>query len=121
MKLDKVKDISYRFMEKEYPHEAPYFHLAWEIFQGFLTGEPDSIVNLKPPQVRLNGDSTVMAPRVIQAYYILFLTYGEEIHALEESEEIRSMLMNILSEKGISSSISEKIIDFLFESRRSAG
>jgi hypothetical protein len=121
MNLEEVKNISYHFMEKEYPHEAPYFHIAWDIFQDFQTTAPDSIVNLKRPMVRLNGDSTVMAPRVIQAYYILFLTYGENIHAMKESEEIGSAMVAVLSKKGISSQFSEKIVDFLFESRAPTG
>lgn len=121
MNLEDVKQISLRFMEEHYPHEAPYFHIAWDIFEELDSTESDSIMNFKGPRVRLNGNGTVMAPRIIRAYYILFKTYGEDIYTLENTHTTRSAMSRILTEKEFTLHFSERIIEFFFIERPSTG
>jgi hypothetical protein len=119
MNLEAIKTISYRFMKEEYPHEAPYFPIAWDIFSEFETTGSQSIMNFKGPRVRLNGESSVMAPRILRAYYILFFTYEEDIYTVNDDETTRSSMVHLLSEKEFTNQFSEKIIDFLFKERAS--
>jgi hypothetical protein len=52
MTLDNVHTYAKRFMEKEYPDEAPYFDIAWEIFEEIVQGNRNVTQDLKEPIVR---------------------------------------------------------------------
>ena len=50
--MEKVKTYSEKFMEKEYPDEAPYFHIAWEMFEEVLQDTEGHSPDLKGPLAR---------------------------------------------------------------------
>jgi len=52
MNMDKVKEHSEKFMEKEYTDEAPYFDIAWEIFEEIIKGDKGEGLDLKGPVMR---------------------------------------------------------------------
>ena len=52
MKKEKVYTYSKKFMEKEYPDEAPYFDIAWEIFEEIIHEGTGENLDLKGPLVR---------------------------------------------------------------------
>ncbi len=111
--IDSIYTYSQKFMEKEYPDEAPYFDIAWEIFEEILRGGKDSsnTLDLKGPMVRLEGGDTIMAPLVIKAFYTLFRELGEEIESGKPG--ILASAKQILSEHKFPSEFSEKALDFI--------
>lgn len=120
MYLDKVRVYSREFMKTEYPDEASYFHIAWEIFEGVLQDDVESTVSLRGPIVRsvqrLEEDEAVMAPQVIRAFSILFSELGDEIH-LADAARLRSLMMDLLFENQFSSEFSMKVVDFVLKKR----
>ncbi len=115
MKMEKVKECSKRFMEKEYADEASYFDIAWEVYQEVREKEENANQSFEPPVVRLEGDDTIMAPMVIKAFHFLYSKLGEEIESSENTANLRSSMMKILSENNFSREFSTKVIDFLLE------
>jgi len=113
--MDKVKEYAEEFMEKEYSDEAPYFHIAWEIFEEVLQDTEGHTPDLKGPIVRFEGDDTIMAPVVIRAFYTIFSEFGEEIDSTEGIETLKSSIMEILSKNKFSPEFSMKIVDFIFQ------
>ena len=126
--MDQVKHFAEEFMEKEYPDEAPYFHIAWDNFEKALQnskiepGEEPLVWDLKGPlvrdlegPVRLEGDDTIMAPLVIRAFHLLFtMIQGIE---LEPSENLKQKMLQLLSQKKFSLEFSMEIVDFFVEKR----
>lgn len=115
MNMDKVKEYSKKFMEKEYPDEAPYHHIAWEIFQEVMKKGENANLDLEPPAVRDEGGDTIMAPMVIQAFHTIFFELGEEIESSKDSASLKSLMMEVLSKCKFSPEFSKKIIDFILE------
>ena len=113
--MDKVKEYAEEFMEKEYSDEAPYFHIAWEIFEEVLQDTEGHTPDLKGPIVRFEGDDTIMAPVVIRAFYTIFSKFGEEIDSTEDTETLKSSIREILSKNKFSHEFSVKIVDFIFQ------
>lgn len=126
--MDQVKDFAEEFMEKEYPDEAPYFHIAWDNFEKALQnskiepGEEPLVWDLKGPlvrdleePVRLEGDDTIMAPMVISAFHLLF-TMVRGIES-EPSESLKQEMLQFLSQKKFSLEFSMEIVDFFMEKR----
>ncbi len=124
--IDQVKDFAEEFMEKEYPDEAPYFHIAWDNFEKALQnskiepGEEPLVWDLKGPlvrdleePVRLEGDDTIMAPTVIRAFHLLF-TMVQGIES-EPSESLKQEMLQFLSQKKFSLEFSMEIVDFFME------
>ena len=120
MHLDKVRLYSGEFMKTEYPDEASYFHIAWEIFEGVLQDEAERTLSLKGPIVRsvarFEEDETVMAPQVIRAFSILFSELGDEINTAD-AVQLRSLMMDLLFENRFSSEFSMKVVDFVLKKR----
>ena len=127
--MDQVQCFAEEFMEKEYPDEAPYFHIAWDNFEKALQnsriepGEEPSVWDLRgplvrdfeEPSVRLEGDDTIMAPMVIHAFYLLFtMIQGIE---LEPSESLKQEMLQLLSENKFSLEFSMGIVDFFTKKR----
>ncbi len=123
--LDRVKRYAEEFVEKEYPDEAPYFDIAWETFEEAIQGSKISlkgltVKDLRGPTVRnlqrlnLEGDSTIMAPRVIRAFHILFT--AEQRMGPDGSENLKQEMVQILSQK-FSLELSLKIVDFFMENK----
>lgn len=52
MKMDKIYNLAKEFMEKEYPDEAPYFDIAWEIFEEIMKSDEGEDLGLKGPLAR---------------------------------------------------------------------
>ena len=52
MNMDKVKEHSRKFMERKYTDEAPYFDIAWEIFEEIMKSDEGESPDLKRPMVR---------------------------------------------------------------------
>ena len=113
MNMDKVKIYAEKFMEKEYRDEAPYFHIAWDIFKEICETENIDL-DLKGPVVRFEGEDTIMAPTVIRAFYTLFSEAGDKIKTLEDAA-LESLIMEVLSRNKFSSEFSRKIADFVLE------
>ena len=123
--LDRVKRYAEEFVEREYPDEAPYFDIAWETFEEAIQGSKIglkglTVKDLRGPTVRnlqrlnLEGDSTIMAPRVIRAFHILFTTVQRM--GPDGSENLKQEMVQILSQK-FSLELSLKIVDFFMENR----
>jgi len=126
--IDQVKHFAKEFMEREYPDEAPYFHIAWDNFEKALqnsnieSGEEPSVWDLKGPLVReleepirLEGNDTIMAPMVIRAFHLLF-TMIQGIES-EPSESLKQEMLQFLSQKKFSLEFSMEIVDFFMEKR----
>lgn len=128
--MDQVKGYAKEFVEREYPDEAPYFDIAWEIFKEALQGTKNigpgrgltvkdlrrpTVRNSKRPTVKLGENGTIMAPRVIRAFHIL-LTMTQRVGP-ENSESLKQEMLQILSQKKFSSELSVKIVDFFIENR----
>lgn len=116
MYMDKVKEYSKKFMERKYPDEAPYFDIAWEIFEEIIKGEKGEDLDLKGPIVRFEGDDTIMAPMVIRAFYTLYYEIGEEIESGGDPMNLKPLMMEVLTRNNFSPEFSKKIIDFVEES-----
>jgi hypothetical protein len=52
MNLDRIYISAKKFMEKEYPDEAPYFDIAWEIFEEIIHEDTGEDLDMKGPVVR---------------------------------------------------------------------
>lgn len=113
--IKKVRTHSEKFMEKEYPDEAPFFHIAWEIFEEVLQDTGKDAPDLKGPVVRFEGDDTIMAPVVIRAFYTIFLEFEEEIES--SSGNVRVLIEELLSKNKFAPEFSARITDFLLEKR----
>ena len=121
--LDRVKRLAKEFMEREYPDEAPYFSIAWETFEKALQGRKATVRDLRGPTVRdlrpivrLERDDTIMAPKVIRAFHMLFTMMEQKIEP-EPSESIKREMLEFLSEKTFSLEFSMDIVDFFMENR----
>ena len=115
MNIDAIHTYAEEFMQKEFPDEAPYFEIAWEVFKDILKNGKDRDPDLSGPIVRFEGDDTIMAPKVIQAFYMLF-ALEDEIEPFNK-EEFTSLAMKNLTENKVSPELSEKIVDFFLETR----
>jgi len=128
--MDQVKCCAKEFVEREYPDEAPYFDIAWEIFREALQSKKNigpsrgltvsdlkrpTIRDLKRPTVILGENGTIMAPRVIRAFHILFTMNGRM--KPENSESLKQEMLQLLSQKKFSPELSIKIVDFFMENR----
>ncbi len=114
MNLDKVYSYAKTFMEKEYPDEALYFDIAWEIFEEIVQGERCKNLDLKGPIVRFEGDDTIMAPVAIRAFYTLYSELGDKIESSDDVT-LRSSVMEVLSQKKFSPEFITKIVDFILK------
>lgn len=123
--MDRVKQYAEEFVEREYPDEAPYFDVAWETFEEAIQGSKIglkglTIKDIRGPTVRnlqrlkLEGDGTIMAPRVIRAFHILFTTMQRR--GPDDSESLKQDMVQILSQK-FSLEFSMRIVDFFMENR----
>jgi hypothetical protein len=120
MKMDKLKmDNVYRwskeFMKEKYSDEAPYFDIAWDIFKEVMEKEEETKPDLKEPMVRFQGDDTIMAPRVIHAFYTLYSELPEEMESLEDPGRLESKMTGILAKSKFSPEFSKEIVDFVME------
>lgn len=128
--MDQIRCCAKEFVEREYPDEAPYFDIAWEIFKEALNDTKKSgpnrgltIADLKRPTVRdmkrapinLGENGTIMAPRVIRAFHILF-TMKWRMRP-ENGESLKQEILQLLSQKKFSPELSMKIVDFFMENR----
>ncbi len=113
--MEKTKTHAEKFMQREYPDEAPYFYIAWEIFEEVIQDDKNEDLDLKGPIVRLEGDDTIMAPSVIRAFYILFTELGQR--RSENSENLKKEMLQFLSQNKFSSELSMKIVDFIIENK----
>jgi hypothetical protein len=120
--MDQVKQLAEEFMGREYPDEAPHFHIAWDSFKEVLQETKNDGLGLKGPIVRdfkspasMKGEDTVMAPMVIRAFHILF-TVMQQIE-LESSKPIKQEMLQVLSHNKFPLDLSLEIVDFFMESR----
>ncbi|MBU7017339.1 MAG: hypothetical protein HXS44_07500 [Theionarchaea archaeon] len=126
--LDQVKQYAEEFMQRKYPDEAPYFHTAWNRFRRVLLEKEDNGLTitdarweLEGPSVRglegfpsSLGDSTIVAPRVLHAFHILF-TRSERME--RENEDVKREMVQLLSENKFSLEFSMEIVTFFLEKR----
>jgi len=120
--MDQIKHYAEKFMEKEYPDEAPYFPIAWDTFMRVLKDKNDDLELIKPtvrdlegPSVVLEGDDMIMAPMVIRAFHILFTTVQRM--ESDNSETLKQKMVQVLSQNGFSLEFSMEIVDFFMENR----
>ncbi len=113
MNLNKVRTYAEEFMKREYPDEAPYFHIAWEIFEEVLQENEDELPDLKGPIVRFEGEDTIAAPQVIRAFHTIFSKLEKEIES--STGDLRSLVRDLLIENKFSSEFSSKIADFFLK------
>lgn len=66
---------------------------------------------------RFKGNDTTVASEVIRAFYILFSELGDEIELSEDTDKLRSSMINVLSRNKFSTDFSMKIVDFVLENR----
>ena len=129
--MNQVRRCSKEFIEKEYPEEALYFDIAWTTYSKALQGNPSAysgriltindlrkptVRDLRKPTVRLGGSSTIMAPRVIRAFHILFLNQRMES---EPDENHKQEMLQLLSQEKFSSEFSTKVVNFFVENGNS--
>lgn len=115
MNIDVLYTYAKKFMQNEFPDEAPYFDIAWDVFKDILKKGKDKDLDLNGPIVRFEGDDTIMAPKVIQAFYMLFDL--EEKTESFNKEEFISLAMKDLSKYKFSPEIQVKIVDSFLETR----
>jgi hypothetical protein len=120
--MDQVKQLAEEFMGREYPDEAPHFHIAWDSFKEVLQETRNDGLGLKGPIVRdmkrpasIKGEDTVMAPMVIRAFHILF-TVIQKIE-LEDSKPLKQEMLQVLSQNKFPLDFSLEIVDFFMENR----
>lgn len=120
--MDQIKRYAEKFMEKEYPDEAPYFPIAWDTFKRVLRDKTDdlglkrpTVRDLEGPSVVLEGDDTIMAPMVIRAFHILF-TVAQRMES-ENPETLKQEMLQLLSQNRFSLEFSMEIVDFFMENR----
>ncbi len=130
--MNQVKRCAKEFVEKEYPEEALYFDIAWTTYSKALQGNPSTssgriltikdlrkptVRDLRKPTVRLGGSSTIMAPRVIRAFHILFTT-NQRMES-EPNENHKQEMLQLLSQEKFSTEFSTKVVNFFMENGNS--
>lgn len=119
--MDQIKRYAEKFMEKEYPDEAPYFPIAWDTFKRVLQDKNDDLELIKPTvrdleeSVVLEQDDTIMAPTVIRAFHIL-LTITQRMES-DNPETLKQEMLQVLSQNGFPLEFSMEIVDFFMENR----
>ncbi|MBU7024399.1 MAG: hypothetical protein HXS40_09565 [Theionarchaea archaeon] len=130
--MNHVRWYALEFLKRQYPDEVPYFDIAWKSFaeaiqsgsQGGAGGNKGlTVEDLKRPIVRdgrklyamREGDSTIMAPRIIQAFHILF-TENERIKS-GNNETLKQEILNLLTENRFSFDFSVEITNFFLARR----
>jgi hypothetical protein len=116
MTLDNVHTYAKKFMEREYPDEAPYFDIAWEIFEEIVQGNRNVTLDLKGPIIRFEGEDTIMAPKVIRASYVVFNELGDKIESSDDTT-LRPLMIEALFQNKFSHEFSQKIVEFILEHR----
>lgn len=126
--INQVRLCAKKFVEKEYPSEAPYFDIAWETYMKAFQSNTNTgsdrmlrIKDLRKPTVRDSEEpateaersSTIMAPKAIRAFHIL-LSRAEKMES-GSSEKSKQEMLLLLSQKKFPSEFSMKIVDFLME------
>jgi hypothetical protein len=109
---DEICRISREYMKKKYPEEAPYFDIAWEIFEEFVQKTGSRDLDLKGPIVRFGGEDAIMAPSVIHGFYILYSEMGEEMEAPDDVGSIRQKMLDTLTSHKFSPQFSTDLVDF---------
>ena len=66
---------------------------------------------------RFKGNDTTVASEVIRAFYVLFSELGDEIELSEDTDKLRSSMINVLSRNKFPTDFSMKIVDFVLENR----
>ena len=126
--LDQVKQYAEEFMQRKYPDEAPYFHTAWDRFERVLLDRRDNGLTVTDARWELEGpsvrdserfpshleDSSIMAPRVLHAFHII-LTRSECMES--ENENLKTEMLQLLSENRFSLEFSMEIVTFFLEKR----
>lgn len=119
--MDQIKHYAEKFMEKEYPDEAPYFPIAWDTFMRVLQDKNDDLELVKPTvrdseeSVVLEQDDTIMAPTVIRAFHILF-TITQKMES-DNPETLKQEMLQVLSQNKFPLEFSMEIVDFFMENR----
>ena len=119
--MDQIKHYAEKFMEKEYPDEAPYFPIAWDTFMRVLQDKNDDLELVKPTvrdseeSVVLEQDDTIMAPTVIRAFHILF-TIMQKMES-DNPETLKQEMLQVLSQNKFPLEFSMEIVDFFMENR----
>jgi hypothetical protein len=129
--IGQVRHCAQEFVKRQYPDEVPYFDIAWETFTRTLQskkrvaqGRRPTIKDLRGPTirdvkkstVRLGRNGTIMAPRVIRAFHILFTMTAQPMEP-ENGESLRQEMLQLLSQKQFSLEFSTGIVDFFMENR----
>lgn len=126
--MDQVRRFSREFVERHYPEEILYFDVAWEIYEKALKGDKNSggtltAKELRGPTVRdsrrfktgLKGSDTIMAPRVLRAFHLLFcMAQGTESGS---GERCKQEMLQLLLQERFSLEFSTEIVDFFIEKR----
>ena len=122
--IEHVKSYAEEFMKREYPDEAPYFDIAWGNFTEVLNNKNDDGLGFKGPTIRdveppqqMENDS-IMAPKVIHAFYILFTMVAKRIDT-EVNEALKQEMVQVLSQNKFSLEFSWEIVDFFIERKES--
>jgi hypothetical protein len=130
--MNHVRWYALEFLKRQYPDEVPYFDIAWKSFteamqsgsQGGAGGTKGlTVEDLKRPTVRdgrklyatTEGDNIIMAPRIIQAFHILF-TENERIKS-GKNETLKQEILNLLTENRFSFGFSVEITNFFLAKR----
>ncbi|MBU6998887.1 MAG: hypothetical protein HXS41_11120 [Theionarchaea archaeon] len=128
--VDKVRQYAEEFIEREYPEEVPYLHLIWETFAEVLKErkngnlEPKNVWwDLEGPSVRDAGGSSprsgprsVMAPKVVRAFYILLTGIAHTVNS-ESTENLQEGMLKLLSQNEFPLDFSMDIVDFFMDKR----
>ncbi|MGD2248962.1 MAG: hypothetical protein PVF58_11200 [Candidatus Methanofastidiosia archaeon] len=126
--MDQVKHCAQEFVKRRYPDEVPYFDIAWKTFTKALNksnrmtqGKRPTITDLRGPTLRnskrptILGDETIMAPRVIHAFHLLFTM--APTRKPENNESLKQEMLQFLSQKEFSLEFSMEIITFFIENQ----
>jgi hypothetical protein len=129
--MDQIRQYAQEFVKRQYPDEVPYFDIAWKTFMRTLQSKPrathgrrPTIKDLRGPTirdskkstVRFGRNGTIMAPRVIRAFHILFTMTAQPLEP-ENSESCRQEMLQLLSQETFSPEFSTEIVDFFVENR----
>jgi hypothetical protein len=126
--VDKVRQYSEEFIEREYPEEVPYLHSIWETFAEVLRERKnaDHVAknvwwDLEGPSIRDTGSSHLetkglMAPKVVRAFYILFTGMTHRIDT-ESSKDLQEGMLKLLSKNEFPLEFSMEIVDFFMDRR----
>jgi hypothetical protein len=126
--MDQVRHCAQEFVKKRYPDEVPYFNIAWKTFTNALNrsnrmaqGKRPTIKDLRGPTLRnlkgptKLGDDSIMAPRIIHAFHLLF-TMAQTVES-ENNESLKQEMLQFLSQKKFSLEFSMEIITFFMENQ----